>query len=297
MSEPIRLRANAKLNLFLRVTGSTERGWHEIETIFHSVRLADVLELRKAPGGELEVEMAATDPLDDSLPAPEDNLVHKAAAGVARFAHEPVGASLTVRKAIPIGGGLAGGSADAAATILGLIALWGLDVDRSSVLELAGALGSDVAFCLDGGTASATGRGNELTQLPAPPPMWFVLGMSDRPLMTAAVYDAWDQLGTSGSVTARAMTAALAQGDLEEIGRLLHNDLCLPAIALRPEIEAGVAALRDAGAVAAGMSGSGPTVFGIASGEAHASELARKVRSSFARVEVVASAPSGVEEI
>jgi 4-diphosphocytidyl-2-C-methyl-D-erythritol kinase len=295
MSDVIRLRANAKLNLFLRVVGADTQGWHELETVFHSVALTDLVELAHAPRGGIRVDMTAEAEAQAHIPARGDNLASIAAARVAQLAQQSGGASITVTKNIPIGGGLAGGSADAAATIVGLDALWKLELPRESVLELAAAMGSDIAFCLGGGTALGTGRGNDLVPLPQPPPMWFVLGISDRPLLTGDVYGAWDQQGNSGAVSAEGMIQALGRGEVADVALHLHNDLLVPAVTLRPEIEDGVAALLDAGALGAGMSGSGPTVFGMAAGRAEAEALGRKVDGRFARVEVVASAPAGVE--
>jgi 4-diphosphocytidyl-2-C-methyl-D-erythritol kinase len=297
MTDLIRLRANAKLNLFLRVVRAYE-GMHDLETVFHSVALADVVQLSAAPPGELRVEMTASSPGQTGqtgLPAPEDNLVSIAADRMAQLADKRVGATIAVTKNIPIGAGLAGGSADAAATITGLDALWQLGLSRDAILELADALGSDVAFCLDGGAALGTGRGNTLTRLPQPPPMWFVLGMSDQPLLTAAVYGAWDRTGTSGAETSDAIVSALGRGVVADVARHLRNDLLGPAATLRPEIEEGLTALVESGAVGAGMSGSGPTVFGIAANRADAQALAKKVEGRFARVEVVSSAPRGIE--
>jgi 4-diphosphocytidyl-2-C-methyl-D-erythritol kinase len=294
MSDVIRLRANAKLNLFLRVARLEDDGMHELDTVFHSVALADVLELASAPPGEIRVDMVASAP-QVGLPVTKDNLVYIAAHRMAQLAHRPVGATIAVAKNIPIGAGLAGGSADAAATIVGLDSLWKLELTRDGIVELANALGSDVAFCLEGGTALGTGRGNELTPVSQTPPMWFVLGMSDQPLLTAAVYEAWDRTGTSSNETSEAMVLALRGGIVADVADQLHNDLLGPAVTLRPEIEEGLAALLDSGALGAGMSGSGPTVFGIAGHLAEAQAVARKVHRRFARVEVVPSAPSGVE--
>jgi 4-diphosphocytidyl-2-C-methyl-D-erythritol kinase len=294
MTEVLRLLANAKLNLFLRVVGAHE-GMHELETVFHSVAFADVVQLSAASPGALRVEMTASSAAQSGLPAPEDNLVSLAAHRMAQLAEERVGATIVVTKHIPIGAGLAGGSADAAATIAGLDSLWKLELSRDAILELADGLGSDVAFCFDGGTALGTGRGNRLTRLPQPPPMWFVLGMSDQPLLTAAVYEVWDRTGSSTGETSEAMVAALHEGIVADVARHLRNDLLAPALTLRPEIAEGLTALMDSGALGAGMSGSGPTVFGIAADRADAHALARKVRSRFARVEVVTSAPSGIE--
>jgi 4-diphosphocytidyl-2-C-methyl-D-erythritol kinase len=228
---------------------------------------------------------------------PEDNLVNIAASQMASLAKTEPGATIVVDKSIPFGGGLAGGSADAAATIVGLNELWELDLTLGSMLGIAAGLGSDVPYCIEGGTVLATGRGTELARLPEPAPMWFVLGMSDRPLLTGEVFAAWDENRQTGGVPADGLIAALIGGDVAEIGSHIHNDLLIPAVTTRPEIEAGLQALLDAGAAGAGMSGSGPTVFGIARGETDAHEIAQSVRNVFSRVQVRASSPVGVERV
>ncbi|MDP9225224.1 MAG: 4-(cytidine 5'-diphospho)-2-C-methyl-D-erythritol kinase [Actinomycetota bacterium] len=279
------------------MTGRREDGFHELETIFHGIALADTLEMTRSRPGEIEVEMRLPAHSQSHLPPPEGNLVRIAAAHVSRLAPRPAGASIVVTKEIAIGAGMAGGSSDAAATIVGLNALWGLGLTRRRLLGIAAMVGSDVPYCLDGGTVLATGRGTEMTRLAAAPEMWFVLGISHRPLMTRAVYDAWDRVGASGPDVADAMTGALARRDVIAIAALLHNDLYPPALSLRPEIEAGCRALIEAGALGAGMAGSGPTVFALAGSERHAREVASAVRDHFPQVEVVASAPRSIERI
>jgi 4-diphosphocytidyl-2-C-methyl-D-erythritol kinase len=294
MPETITLRAAAKLNLFLRVRGRLERGFHELETIFHGVGLEDLVVLTQAPAGSIEVDVIGPASVQAHVPAPADNLVRIAALRLAPLAKREAGATIVVTKSIPFGAGLAGGSADAAATLVGLNELWQLELAPESMLELAAALGSDVPYCIEGGTVLAWGRGTHLTRLPEPPAMWFVLGMSDRPLLTGEVFAAWDDVGETAPVSADGLVTALAGGDLAEIAGHLHNDLYGPALSIRPEIEGGLGALLDAGAVGAGMSGSGPTVFGIAGGEQEALDIARSVGKVFSRVEVRASAPIGV---
>jgi 4-diphosphocytidyl-2-C-methyl-D-erythritol kinase len=295
MSETIRLHAMAKLNLFLRVTGTHDDGFHQLETIFHGIGLYDVLELREASPGVIGVCARGPAAVLEHLPASRENLVSIAASRVAEMAERPVGTDIVVTKNIPIGAGLAGGSADAAGTIIGLIQLWNLKPAPETVLEVAAGLGSDVPFCVQGGTALATGRGTDLTRLPQPPPMWFVLGISDTPLLTATVYDAWEREGTTGESSADGMMRALGQGNPAAIAKNLHNDLLSPATTVRPEIRSGLEAFLDAGALGASMSGSGPTVFGIAADQGHALELAHELDPAFSRVEVVSSAPAGVE--
>jgi 4-diphosphocytidyl-2-C-methyl-D-erythritol kinase len=297
MSEAIRLHAMAKLNLFLRVIGVLPDAFHDIETVLHTVSLFDVIELRQARGGEIKVDVRAPATVLAHLPAPEDNLVSITARSLAELTKAPVGAAIRVTKNIPVGAGLGGGSADAAATLVGLNALWNLDLAPQAIIEIGAGIGSDVPFCVEGGSALAIGRGTDFTRLPQPSRLWFVLGMSDSPLLTAAVYEAWDREGSTGEVASEGLVRALSDSDSVGIASNLHNDLSSPAAKLRPDIQARIDALLSAGALGACMSGSGPTVFGIAKGEEHAHELVQKTGRSFSYVEVVSSAPTGVERI
>ena len=279
----LRFRTNAKINLFLRVEGKRSDGFHSIETIFQSVSLGDLL-LAESADGAFRVEM--TGALGGAgLPRPEDNIATRAAEALRVASGSSAGAKVTIEKRIPAAAGLAGGSANAAGTLVALQELWGTDADLSS---LAAGLGSDVPFCLLGGTALATGKGEVLQPLAAPSPIWMVLGISAEPLATAAVYEEWrpgDQGDRSGSET----RAALGAGDVPALAQGLRNDLEHPAFRLRPDLPPLKEALLDAGALGACLSGSGPTLFGLAADEGHAAELAERSRGNFDRVEVVCS--------
>jgi 4-diphosphocytidyl-2-C-methyl-D-erythritol kinase len=206
------------------------------------------------------------------------------------------GARLKLTKRIPIGGGLGGGSGNAAGALLALDRLWGLHLEQATLLELATDLGSDVPFCLAGaGTSLVTGRGEQLAPLPPPPTLvWFVLGLSDTPLRTPDVYGELrdDEIGVEQSPAP--MTMALAAGDIPEIAALLSNDLEAPALRLRPELGEKKEALVRAGALGAGLSGSGPTLFGIVADRSEAQKVAAEVAGLFDRVAVVCSTPSCV---
>jgi 4-diphosphocytidyl-2-C-methyl-D-erythritol kinase len=190
------LRTHAKLNLFLRVVGRRADGFHEIESIFHGIDLADEMEISETGGHEVEIEMRFVEGAMEEPPALEDNLVYRAAQRLLEEAGgAPRGVSIVVTKSIPIGGGLGGGSGNAAGALAALNRLWDTRLARERVLEHARALGSDVTYCIDGGTALATARGEQLTQIPAPKSMSFVLGISREPVFTRDVYRSWDELG------------------------------------------------------------------------------------------------------
>jgi len=291
----IRVRACAKVNLFLRVLGRRPDGYHDIETIFQSIALCDELAFapRTRPGLVLRVELSGA---RGSLPVGDDNLVQQAARVLLEAHGGPVGASASLLKRIPIGAGLGGGSADAAATLVALNELWGLGLREDELHALAASLGSDVPYCLVGGTAAGRSRGELVTRLDAAPKLWFVLGILDEPLSTAEVYARW-RPASPPAASAEKLTAALRTGEVEAIANALHNDLDVAAQSLRPVLAEKKDVLVDAGAAAACVSGSGPTVFGLCKGRDEARRVAARVAGVFDRVDVVGSKNSCVDRI
>jgi 4-diphosphocytidyl-2-C-methyl-D-erythritol kinase len=288
-----RMDACAKVNLLLRVGGDRGDGYHEIETIFQTIDICDELRFVEEPAAGIDVRFRVTDFISEP-PAPADDLIThawRALGGTTR----PTGIAVEVDKRIPIGGGLGGGSSDAAATLLALNRLWGLGLSFQELADVALSLGSDVPFLLRGGTSLGRSRGEVLTPLTLGAPLWFVLGMSRTGLSTGAVYAEWRPRQRSMG-SAREMADALAAGDPNEIAALLRNDLEEPAMRLRPELAEGKAAVIRAGALGAVVSGSGPTVFGVALDREHAHSVAASVRPYFDVVEVARSrdaAPEG----
>jgi 4-diphosphocytidyl-2-C-methyl-D-erythritol kinase len=282
----VRVRAFAKINLFLRVLGPRSDGYHDIETILHGIRLGDDLSFGATPGSGVDVEMR---PTDDRRPlAPASNLVHRAAV----ISRPPAGASgvqIVIEKRIPLASGLGGGSSNAAAALVVLNDLWKLGRDEEQLRALGTQLGSDVPYFVGGGTALAEGRGERIASLAAPRVMWFVLGLSNRGLSTAEVYRRWRT--NDGMPDASGMVAALAAGDVAAVGTRIMNALEVPAFELRPELAVGKQRLIEAEVLGAGLSGSGPTLFGLAADEAHARAVARLVEGDFDAVEVVRSQP------
>jgi len=295
VSQMLRLTTSAKLNLFLSVLGRRGDGYHELQGIFHSVDLVDDLEVGSSDNGDISVEVTSADG-GNPLPEMTENLIYRAAVSLREHTGVERGARLRLTKRIPIGGGLGGGSSNAAGALLALDRFWELHQEQATLMELAAELGSDVPFCLAGaGTSLVTGRGEQVAPLPPPPTLlWFVLGLSDTPLRTPQVYAelADDEVGIEQSPAP--MTMALAAGDVREVAALLSNDLEAPALRLRPELEARKEGLIDAGALGVGLSGSGPTLFGIAASRSDAQSIARKVAGGFDRVAVVCSTPSCV---
>lgn len=293
----VRLKAFAKINLFLRVFGKRPDGFHEVETILHGIDLFDEMTVASTSQGSVDVTMALGPGVHGTLPSGDDNLIHMAAELLAQHRPEPRGAQISVQKGIPIAAGLGGGSTDAAAALMTLAELWGIELEREESMSLAGLLGSDVPYFLEGGTALATARGEQLIPLPQAGRLWFVLAGSDSPLLTRDVYDAWDRLPEPEPSTAAPMTLALGAGDAVEIASLLHNDLEPAATSLRPDLADKKQLLLDGGARGAALSGSGPTLFAVADDEDHARSIAGAVVSGFDWVRVVSSQKSSRERV
>ena len=292
----VSLRTNSKINLFLRVVGSRADGFHELESIFHGISLADDMRLTLNHSGRVEVDMRAGDGFHGEPPGLEDNLAYLAVQALADRGHRHEGLHVEIEKRIPIGGGLGGGSGNAAGVLVGLNHLLALDLPLESLVEVGAVLGSDVPYCIAGGTALVMGRGETLTPLPAPRDLWFVLGISHEPLMTGEVYDAFDAAEAQPEEARSApMALALGAGDVAEVAALLHNDLEVGAFALRPRLAEAKGALVEAGCLGAGLTGSGPTMFGIVEGPEHAAQVAERVAGMFDRVEVAGTAPECVE--
>ena len=190
---------------------------------------------------------------------------------------------------------MAGGSADAAAVLVALNHLWEVDLDRDVLRDLAAELGADVPFCVTGGTALATGTGTATAQVLTRGDYHWVIGISDEPLSTPEVYGTFDRIGAPSEVEPDAVLQALRTGDTEALGAALHNDLEQAAFHLRPTLRDARDALLDAGALGALVSGSGPTVVGLAATAQHAAELAGAVATHFDRVEVAVSPAGGPE--
>lgn len=251
------LRTPAKVNLTLEVLGERDDGYHEIVTVMQAIDLYDRLTLEEAPTITLAVDVPG-------LPADDGNLVLRAARLLAEAAGVRRGAAIRLAKRIPVAAGLGGGSSDAAATLVGLSRLWGLRWSRERLGALAVRLGMDVPFFLGTGRATGTGRGERLRALPAGGGYGLVLVNPNVPLSTREVY-AGVPVGRRGDGSAAAaMAEALRRRSPARVAAALANDLEPVAARMLPAIERMKAALLAAGALGAAMSGSGPTVFGVA---------------------------------
>lgn len=293
----IRVRSNAKLNLFLRVLGRLPDGYHEIESIFHTVAFGDDIAIAGALEPGVRVEMRLDDGVRGEIPAQAENLAFLAATSLMTRVGATTGVDIEIDKRIPMGAGLGGGSGNAAGVLIAVNELLDAGLDRAALNEVAESVGSDVPYCLLGGTALVTGRGENLTALPSPPSTFFVVGLCEEPLLTRDVYAKWDEVGSREVVGSATMSMALSSAEPEEIAQLLHNDLEDAAFELRPELRSLKQAMVSAGALGAGMTGSGPTIFGVAASRAHAESVASRLDGTFDRVVIAESAVACVERL
>ncbi len=249
----ITLCAYAKINLHLEVTGVLENGYHTIESIMHSVSLADVLSIKKTDFGVL---LRCTDP---TLSCAEDNLAVRAAYAFFSKTHIPGGAEIKLIKRIPMQAGLGGGSSDAAATLRGLNLLYGSPCTDQTLYAIGEALGADVPFCLRARSAIATGIGTTLGDAPSLPPCRFLICIGNRDKMsTKDAYAALDRMHYQ-PLPFDSLLLALQEGNLDAIGKHLFNRFS----SLNPTAEHGMARLRALGAKAALLCGSGASFFGL----------------------------------
>ncbi|WP_345355926.1 4-(cytidine 5'-diphospho)-2-C-methyl-D-erythritol kinase [Actinoallomurus liliacearum] len=290
------VRVPAKVNLQLSVGPVRDDGYHDLVNVFHAVSLFD--EVAAAPADALSVTVEGP----AGVPTGPDNLAARAAALLAEHVGRRPDVALHIRKDIPVAGGMAGGSADAAAALLACDVLWEARLGRETLLELAARLGSDVPFALLGGTAVGLGRGERLTPVEVTGEFHWVFGYADGGLSTPAVYAECDRLRAAGeqdSVWPQVsddLMAALKTGDAEALGRALHNDLQPAALSLRPSLRDALAVGRAAGALGSLVSGSGPTCAFLAASLDHAAELAAALNDSgrFAAVRPVSGPVPGV---
>ncbi|MBW8750606.1 MAG: 4-(cytidine 5'-diphospho)-2-C-methyl-D-erythritol kinase [Propionibacteriales bacterium] len=287
----ITVRAPAKINLHLGVGPGRPDGYHELSTVYQAIGLYDDVTATDAP--EWTVTVSGSGELDVSeVPLDDHNIAIR--AGRALTDHHGVdrAAALTIAKSIPVAGGLAGGSADAAAALVALDRLWDLQTSDADLLAIAGRLGSDVPFALVGGTAYGTGRGELVEPVVDHGQWWWVVVPNDAGLSTAAVYAEYDRLGLGETLRApEGLFGALADAWPEGLSGELHNDLEPASLDLRPELALTKRDILECGAYAALLSGSGPTWLGLAGDADHAREMAAALASTYP---VVLCAPGPV---
>lgn len=260
-------KAPAKINLTLDVLHKRDDGFHEVEMIMTTVDLADRVWLRPTTDGKIIIKVS-----ERFVPNDRKNLAYQAADLLKRkFAiHE--GVEITLDKRIPVAAGLAGGSSDAAATLRGLNRLWNLGLSADELAEIGAKIGSDVSFCVHGGTALAKGRGEKIEHLPAPPNCWVILAKPAISVSTADIYRNLD-VGSVQHPDTAGMLEALQTGDYEKMCKSLGNVLEPITMNIHPQVIDLKEKMERFGADAVLMSGSGPTVFGFVRQEARVSRI------------------------
>jgi 4-diphosphocytidyl-2-C-methyl-D-erythritol kinase len=286
------LIAPAKINLYLEILGDRPDGYHELVMILQSIDLADKIDLR--PIGTDAIRIHCDHP---QVPQDQSNLAYRAAELMveqfpdvyARFG----GVEISIQKNIPVAAGLAGGSTNAAAILVGIDMMWQLGLTQPELQDLAAKLGSDVPFCLGGGTALATGRGEQLSSLPSLDSLYVVLA-KDRKLMisTPWAYQAYraefghSYVQDAKTLKSRAermhsgpMVQAIINKNHAQIAQRLHNDLEKVVLPTTPPVSQLREAFESCGALGTMMSGSGPTIFALATSQAHANEMQQQVKA------------------
>lgn len=281
----IRLKARAKINLTLDVVGKREDGYHLLESVMQTVALYDGIVIERIPEDAIVIE--ANLPW---LPKDERNLAYKAAHLMRKNYNIQEGVCIQIDKRIPVAAGLAGGSSDCAAVLVGMNRLFDLGLKRWELQKLALTLGSDIPYCIQRGTALAEGVGEILTPIKSDCPVCYVvLAKLPVSMSTAVVYGGLQLDDIEKHPNAKKMIAAMEAGDIAEMGRNLGNVLESVSIPMQPKIAKIKEEMIALGAEGALMSGSGPTVFGLFQDEAVAKRAAAKIRRKFGLKEVFAT--------
>ena len=282
----MKLRALAKINLGLDVTGKREDGYHEVRMVMQTIQMYDQLEIKesKEPGIRLTTNLPF-------LPCNDGNLVYKAAKILMDEFDIRQGVDMNLTKFIPVAAGMAGGSSDAAAALVGINRMFQLGLTKCQLMERGVQIGADVPYCVLRGTALAEGIGEKLTVLPPMPDCWILIGKPGISVSTKYVYTTLDLNTDTVHPDIDGMKKALEDGNLygitERMGNVLQ-DVTIPAY---PEVERIKEQMKTLGAVNAMMSGSGPTVFGIFDNEEKAQEACQKLRESGSCQQVFLTVP------
>jgi 4-diphosphocytidyl-2-C-methyl-D-erythritol kinase len=251
------VKAPAKINLSLDVLNKRPDGYHEVEMIMTTIDLADRIELSL-----LEKDQIVIHSHNRFVPDDQRNLAFQAAHLLKERFQIKKGVAITIDKIIPVAAGLAGGSSDAAATLRGLNQLWKLGLTLDELATIGAEIGSDVSFCVYGGTALAKGRGEEITELPAPPTCWVILAKPFIGVSTADVYRRLD-ISTIDHPNTKEMIHSIHNGDYQQVCQNVGNVLESVTLNIHPEVAQIKDQMKRFGADAVLMSGSGPTVFGL----------------------------------
>jgi len=273
------IQAKAKINLTLDVLGKRPDGYHELSTIMQSVNLCDTLSFIKTD--KSGVYLKTDNPL---LPTNEKNLIFRIAQFLILEYNIRQGISIDLVKRIPIAAGMAGGSTNAAATLLALNEIFELNLSQQQLYKIGQSFGADIPFCMMGGTALAEGIGEKLKPLTNHPKTWIVLARPQVFVSTQEIFKKWNP--QNAKPKSQAMVKALASGDIREVASKLSNDLAPIAMALYPEISKVMDTLWEQNAIGVNMSGSGPTVFAYFAAELAAHQAIDSLKQKIANVDL-----------
>lgn len=273
--DSISLRAPAKINLGLDVIGVREDGYHDIRSVMQSIRLYDRVDIRKTKSKSIRVETNLY-----YLPVDENNLVYKAAKLLKDEYHIKDGVKITLQKYIPVAAGLAGGSSDAAAVLVGMNRIFRLNLKQKQLIALGKQLGADVPFCIMRGTALAEGIGEKLTPLPSVPKCPVLIAKPQASVSTKWVYENLQLTETTRHPDIDALIEAIRKKDLKEIAGNMGNLLETVTIPKNPVVEEIKRNMKANGALNAMMSGSGPTVYGLFQSEADIQKAYEAIKAS-----------------
>ena len=289
----VRVEAPGKVNLFLSVGAPGPDGYHLLTTVFQAVRLIETVTARRQSTQDHGTVTLTLEEPDAEVPTDASNLAVRAAELLSETTGVSEGVDLLLRKRVPVAGGMAGGSADAAATLVACNALWGTGLSLPELSALAARLGADVPFPLTGATAVGSGRGDLVTPIMTRGAYHWVFALAEEGLSTPAVFRRFDELagagasasaGSGGGPAVRdvpeALTAALRAGDARALAAALHNDLQVAAVDLRPELAEVIAVAEGAGALRAVVSGSGPTIAALVEDPGSAQRVSRALTTS-----------------
>jgi 4-diphosphocytidyl-2-C-methyl-D-erythritol kinase len=279
----VTVRVPAKVNLQLSVGPKEADGYHNLVSVFQAISIFDDITIKLGePGSGLTISVSGDQ--THGVPADANNLAAKAVALISKEYDLTVDAHIDIKKSIPVAGGMAGGSADAAGTIIGIDYLYSLDMTREEMIEIAAKIGSDVPFMLSGGTAIGTGHGDQLTAALSRGTYHWVLAVSTVGLSTPAVYAECDRLRGELEIvepqTNEALMQSLLAADAPGVGSALVNDLQLAACTLRPAIRLVLDVGQEYGALGSIVSGSGPTVAFLVADQDSGLDLAVALTSS-----------------
>ena len=282
MKRGVVVRVPAKVNLQLSVGPVSTDGYHEIATVFQAVSLFDDVTVKVGEDGS-GIQLTATG-ITSGVPLDSSNLAVRAASLMAERYDIPTDIAIHIKKEIPVAGGMAGGSADAAGVIVGIDALFDLGLSRDELESIGSELGSDIPFSIAGGIAIGRGRGNELTSALSRGTYQWVLATSGQGLSTPAVYEECDRLREGLEIAkpaiSDAMMQALRSGDARAVGAAMSNDLQAAACSLKPALRLVLDVGTEYGALASMVSGSGPTVAFLVEDEERALDLTVALSSS-----------------